>query len=340
MTNRRINIRQIYDDLLVGTGDQGQRVRKRIDQGSPIKLYAARTLPGRMLMLEVGPIRKTHLPANFIRPSIKGLGIHVNSQIKGPSSELILLLELQQPDAKDVFITFVARVCEELDTLDKSTEAVRTILASLERWKSFFSGKSELLTPGRQTGLYGELHLMNHLYDAGLPLNVVVKAWTGSHRTSQDFEFGKVSIEVKSTTAVDSSVVSVTNIRQLDDTGLEFLFLNRVVLDVRQGTSHTLPALIDRLKIAIQKTAPEVSLEFEEKLFLTSYKDEHAENYANRTYTERALVFYEVKDGFPRLLESDLRVGVTKATYELTLEACKAFKIPNGEVLARMRNLL
>jgi hypothetical protein len=340
MTSRRINIRHIYDDLLMGSGSIGQRVRSRIDQGSPIKLYAARTLPDRNLVLEVGPVRKAYLPADFIRPRIKGLDIHVDSQIKTGSSELTLLLELQQLDAIDVFVTFVARVCEELDALEKSTDAVRAVLAVIERWKSFFSGNSELLTEGRQTGLYGELYLITHLYKAEIPLDRLIKAWTGSQRTSQDFEFGKISIEVKSTTAVDATTVSITNIRQLDDTGLASLFLNRVVLDVRQGTSHTLPALIEQLRTAIQRTAPEVSLEFEEKLLLARYKDEHAEYYSAKTYTERALLFYEVIAGFPRLLESDLPTGVTKATYELTLEACKPFNLPNKEVLAKIRDLL
>jgi len=181
---------------------------------------------------------------------------------------------------------------------------------------------------------------MHQLYEAELPLDRLVKAWTGSKRTSQDFEFGKASIEVKSTGAVDASTVTITNTRQLDDTGLEFLLLSRVVLDIRQGTFCTLPALVAQLRTAIQRTAPDVYLEFEEKLLLACYKEEHAEYYSNKTYAERALSFYEVITGFPRLLESDLPTGVTNAKYDLTIEACEPFNRPSEEVLAKLRDLI
>lgn len=337
MTNRQQTIQQTFDELLEGSGAPGQRVRNRIDQGSPIKLYAARTFPRKNVLLEIGPIKKAYLPEGFTRPRIKGLNISIDSHQKAAGGDLTLLLELQQTEAIDVFVTFVARVCEEMDVLKKPADAVRAVIALVERWKEFFAGNSELLSEGRQTGLYGELHLMSRLFNAGLPIDQLVKAWTGSKRTNQDYEFGDVSIEVKSTAAVDATTVNITNIRQLDETGLELLLLNRVLLDARQGNEHTLPALINTLRGAIAEQAPEMALDFEEKILQAKYRNDHAEHYGNRTYAERALEFYEVREGFPRLLESGLPTGVTKASYEITLENCKPFEQPHEEVFATMR---
>lgn len=334
MTSRQDHIRQVFDDLLEGEGDPGQRVRTRVDQCSPISVYAARTFPERRLLLEIGPIRKAFLPAGFSRPRIKGLNIVVDSHSKAGGGEITLLLELKQSEASGVFITFVALVCEELDDLNKPADAVRAVIAVVERWKKFFAGNSESLNDTRQTGLYGELHMMARLHRAHTSIASLVSAWTGSKRTDQDFEFGDVSIEVKSTTAVDATNVSITNIRQLDGTGLEHLFLARVSLDARQGANNTLPDLVNYLRAEIARQAPEASLDFEEKLLCAKYREEHVEHYSNRAYTERALDLYEVRDGFPRLQECDLPTGVTKATYDITVEFCEPFKKPCAEVFS------
>jgi len=337
MISRQDDMKRIFNDLLEDSGSPGQRVHKRIDQNSPINLYAARTFPHKNVLLEIGPIKKAYLPDGFTRPRIKGLNITVDPGQRAGGGDITLLLELQQKEAIDVFAIFVARVCEEMDTLLKPADAIRSVIALVERWKDFFAGNSELLSEGRQTGLYGELHLMARLHAAGVPLARLVKGWTGSKHTSQDFEFGDISIEVKSTTAVDTSTVNITNIRQLDETGLELLLLNRVLLDARQGDERTLPVLIKTLRTAIIKQAPEMELDFEEKILKAKYRNEHANHYANRSYSERGLKFYEVREGFPRLLESGLPTGVTKATYEITLEHCEPFEQSCEEVFSTMR---
>ena len=336
MTHRQSDIKHSFNNLLESTGRPGQRVRNRIDRNSPINLYAALTFPHKRVLLEIGPIKKAYLPEGFARPRIKGLNITVDSDTT--VGEVTLLLELEQIEALDVFVTFVTRVCEEMDNLNKSADAVRAVIALVERWREFFSGNSELLSDERQTGLYGELYLMASLYQSGIPISHLAKAWTGSRRTNQDYEFGNLSIEVKSTSAVDPTTVDITNILQLDDTGLDALFLCRVLLDARQGNEKTLPILIKFLCSAIATHAPEMELEFEEKVLLTKYRHEHEGHYSNRTYAERALEFYQVMDGFPRLLEIDLPTGVTKASYEITLENCKPFGKMREEVVTLMRN--
>ena len=337
MTNSQENIKHIFNNLLESSASPSNRVRTRIDSGSPINLYAALTFPHRRILLEIGPIQKAYLPNGFTRPRIKGLNITVDSNIKAGSGDVTLLLELQQIDAIDVFITFIACVCREMDNLGKPAEAVRAVIALTERWREFFAGNSDLLTEQQQTGLYGELYLMAHLYKAGLPIDRLAKAWTGSKRTSQDYEFGDISIEVKSTAAVDVTTVNITNIRQLDDTGLKMLLLNRVLLDARQGKESTLPDLIKYLRVEIVNNVPEIELDFEEKILKTKYRQEHAEHYSNRTYAERALEFYEVREGFPRLLEKDLPTGVTKSSYEITLEHCKPFEKTSEETFELLR---
>ena len=338
MGSTQQEIKSEFDALLLATGSPGQRVRSRIDNGSPLELRASCTFPDKNIVLEIGPIQNSWLPQSFKKPRIKGLSINISSQQKKPGGSVTLLLELQQKEAMDVFIVFVTRVCEELDALKKPGDAVKAVIAIVERWKGFFSGSSEILSEGQQTGLYGELYLLSLLEVADISLSKVVNAWTGSKRTDQDYEFGALSIEVKSSAAVDATSVNITNARQLDDTGLETLYLCRILLDTRQGDKYTLPVLISSIRNKIQQSAPELSLDFEEKILDAGYQDKHVEHYANRSYSERSVDFYEIKDNFPRLLEKDLPTGITKTSYELTREACKDYKIPTDEAVKTVKD--
>jgi len=338
MSSRQVSIKSIFDELLQDSGKPGQRVHKRIDLSAPIKIHAACVFPHKSLILEIGPIKNAWLPHGFQKPRIKGLSIALKSIDKIPGSDVTLLLELQHNEAIDVFSVFVARVCEELDGIKKPELAVKAVIAIIEKWKEFFAGGSDILSDERQTGLYGELYVLQYFSMGGVDLGKTIKAWTGSKKTSQDYEFGSIAVEVKSSAAVDATRVNITNSRQLDDTGLEHLFLLRILFDVRQGEKNTLPLLIESLRKNIQKISPESSLDFEEKLLAAGYQDKHAEQYNNRTYSERELVIYRVIEGFPRLLVQNLPEGITKVSYEISLDACCDFIIENEKVIEAVRS--
>lgn len=50
MNNLQDNIKRTFESLLEEQGNPGQRVRKRIDIGSPIKLYVARGFPQKTIL--------------------------------------------------------------------------------------------------------------------------------------------------------------------------------------------------------------------------------------------------------------------------------------------------
>jgi len=185
--------------------------------------------------------------------------------------------------------------------------------------------------------LYGELLVLSKLHEHQVPLACVITAWTGSKKTNQDFEFGDRSVEVKSTAAVDTSSVSITNIRQLDDTGLKFLFLARVVLDARQGSESTLPVLINKLRTLVLKEAPERYVDLEQKLLDAGYRDTQVENYSNRTYAERSVDVYHVAGGFPRILERDPPDGVKNVSYSIDIELCAPHQISTEDAFEKIR---
>jgi hypothetical protein len=337
MSSREETIKKLFNELIAIDGNTGQRIHKRIDKDSQIPIYAACIFPSKHLILEIGPIKKRWLSSGFRKPSIKGLYINLEPVSKGPDGEAILLLELQQNESIDVFAIFMARICDELDKVSSHKEAIRSVIALLEKWKDFFSRNSEVLEEARQTGLYGELYLLLKFFNEEIDVGSSVRAWTGSRRTSQDFQFNLVSVEVKSSAAVDATTISITNARQLDSTGVEALYLCHILLDARQGIDDTLPKLIEEIRDFINIKAPDQSLDFEEKLIDSGYQDKHIEHYSNRAYSEREIEFYAVKEGFPRLLESDLPTGIIKVSYDLSLETCCDFKVEVKTAIETLR---
>jgi hypothetical protein len=338
MSSRKEIIKSVFEGLLQDSGKPGQRVRKRIDKSSPIKIHAACVFPQKYLTLEIGPIKNAWLPQGFRKPRIKGLSIALKALEQMPGSDVILLMELQQNESVDIFSVFVTRVCDELDGISKPSSAVKTIISLIDKWKEFFSGSSDILSEERQTGLYGELYLLHYLTLNGIDIGKLVSAWTGSKKTSQDYEFGSIAIEVKSSAAVDASRITISNSRQLDDVGIDKLFLARLLFDARQGETQTLPKLIETIREKIKKSSPETGIDFEEKLLGAGYQGKHYEQYFNRTYSERELIFFQIKNGFPRLLEKTLPKGITKVSYELIIDMCRDFIIENEKVIDVLRN--
>lgn len=127
--------------------------------------------------------------------------------------------------------------------------------------------------------------------------------------------------------------VRITSERQLDDTGVGALFLHVVVVDEREvpaGGSvpgQSLTALI--ADIRIQLSADLIALAaFNDRLLDRGWLDAHASRYEARRWTVRGERTYEVRRGFPRLVEADLPAGVGDVSFAVSLAACEPFAAP------------
>ena len=71
---------------------------------------------------------------------------------------------------------------------------------------------------------------------------------------------------------------------------------------------------------------------FNERLLLVGYFDEDFENY-KRQYAFRKRNFYEVTSDFPRLVASDLPIGLFDTKYNIELSAIEQFLVSNESIL-------
>jgi hypothetical protein len=65
-------------------------------------------------------------------------------------------------------------------------------------------------------------------------------------------------------------------------------------------------------------------------LLEAGYLDEQAHLYS-RGYVLRSFHAFEVKEGFPRLLEEDLPTGVGEVSYSIDLAMAKPYEVPTAK---------
>lgn len=241
------------------------------------------------------------------------------------SNYILLNLVLVDKQFKDVFDTLVA----DIITAIINEQEIKTILKNysnrLIKWQSLFERfKQQGLTPEEQRGLFGELYFLRKFLQANSDFQNIVSSWIGSEKQVRDFQFGKWSVEVKTTHGNNHQKVHISSERQLDTTNMDNLFLYHLSLEVRQQSGETLNQLVDSVTEILISDFTALN-SFRNKLIEGSYFDHHKPLYADIGYFIRQEVFYKVENTFPRIEESDIRNGVGDVKYSIIISQCSGF---------------
>lgn len=234
---------------------------------------------------------------------------------------------------KDLFRILCEDLLERIIFCKSSDESARILQRRLQHWKNFFLKRSgDWLSYEECVGLFGEIEFLERCLTCRIPPMLVVNGWQGPLGSNQDFLFGKTAIEVKTVTANDADVFRVSNLRQVDDTGLDFLGLCHIAYDFREGSGRNLASLITSVR-SLLRGSPDALTVFDDRLLAAGYVEPDFSPYAAYGFTERRRSYYRVLDGFPRILESDLSPGIHDVGYSVNLAACAGFGIEESELL-------
>jgi hypothetical protein len=261
----------------------------------------------------------------------KGLRL---DKVQDPSDSKYILLNLILVDNQfvDVFDTFVfdliSSVINELD--------VRTMLRNysnrLNKWQSFFEKfKPQGLTPEEQRGLFGELFFMRRFLTSNPDFHSIIVAWVGPELNIRDFQFGKWSVEVKSTFGNNHQKIQVSSERQLDTANLDNLFLFHLSLEIRHKSGETLNQLVDDVTNMLNLEIRARSA-FQDKLVEAGYLTTQKHLYQETGYYVRQATFYRVEGEFPRMEERDIPKGVGDVKYSIIVSQCSGFVRDESEV--------
>lgn len=243
-----------------------------------------------------------------------------------------LIVRLASPSFRDVFTSLAEDVASHVARASNDAEAVRLLHERLERWQAFLKQHpADGLGEEARQGLYGELWFMTRHCVPRLGPRAAVSSWKGPGGAAQDFQFPRLAVEVKTSSGRQHQTLTISNERQLDRTGVDRLLLFHLSLDSREGGGETLPTIVKAARGLVADDAVAAAA-FEDALFLAGYLDCHAPAYERAGYTVREANFFDVVDGFPRIVESDLRNGVGDVRYTISVAECRNYRVSDDSV--------
>lgn len=245
-----------------------------------------------------------------------------------------LNIYLLDNELKDIFSLFIQNILEEIFNSVTENEALTTTLNVISKWKKLFD-KINFggLTIEQQKGLIGELLFFNYLLDNKKTTASILNAWTGPDFEDKDFIFSSVGIEVKLTSSKNPKII-ITNERQLDTQNLNELFLILYTTEEVKSNGFTLNSIIEQIRKKISGNFDELKF-FNDRLLLIGYFEDDKENY-NKMYSLKRTFCFTVTPDFPRIIKSQIPLGVYNTSYFIEISAVERFVVESEDIIQKI----
>lgn len=175
-------------------------------------------------------------------------------------------------------------------------------------------------------GLLGELFVFERLLLPRMDASSALAAWRGPLGAPKDFEIARVAIEAKTRRGGATPSLSISSESQLDEGGVDSLFLHVLELDeapIGASQGVTLRDVAERIRQHLVTVATGACGVFESLLSAAGYRSE--DDYSGYPWLEGASRIYLVSGGFPRITSSEIRPGVSNVRYSVAMASCEAF---------------
>jgi len=247
----------------------------------------------------------------------------------GDSGWQRLVLTLDKQVDRDLFEGLCRTLASALERATDFATSLAVALAHIRRWKTFLSGRNQVLSPEEVRGLFAELTFLQELMVRLHSTASAVEAWLGPDRSHQDFIFGNTAIEIKSLSGAERNTVRISSEDQLDSLN-DRLFLR--IYRLSNLPEATSAVSLNEIVVAIQASLgdPEAVEEFDRKLVIQKYAP--LPDYDEPRFVVSKVNSYRVGESFPRLIRSKLPSGITKVTYDIELEAIDPFQCDSAAV--------
>jgi hypothetical protein len=335
-----MNVAALFQELeqqSIQSGATGT-LERRIPTRSTCDLFVGVQKPGNTRSFRVRFASKAAQHPGQM-PQFRGLELREQSSIEAGREYFSLVLKAATPTFGSVFGSLAEDVARHVSQIDDEEEAAVAFFGRLLQWQRLLERQgAEGLTSEEQRGLYGELWFLREHVLTVIPQPSALSAWTGPERTSKDFQFPGCAVEVKTTSARQHQYLQITSEKQLDDTGLNGLFLCHLSLDIAQGTGETLPQIVAALRRSIANSSAAVQI-LEDRLLEVGYLGIHESTYEAAGYLLRDVHLYRVRSGFPRIMERDLLPGVGDVRYSISAAECRHYAVSAQEMHASIKGM-
>lgn len=302
----------------------GRYVALRLSPSSHCQLYAARRLADDLPVLLI-EVNTQAIPHDQKFPHSAGFVVDPEVILPGREGRVRLVLSPSDLRYEEVFMSLADDVSLALRDATSDRAGVATLAGRLAVWQEFFRrNPSAIMGLEARRGLYGELWFLYTHLGAVLSSHEAIVAWTGPLGRHHDFQFRNTGVEVKATTAVAPAKIRISNLRQLDPAGLRALYVHVIVVDEMQSGGQTLSSLV----AAIREWAKGGGLaELDDALILVGYVGDAIQQSDIPAFHVRDERSFEVREGFPRLVEGQVPAGISGVAYDVDLHACRDYGV-------------
>lgn len=253
------------------------------------------------------------------------VGIEVDSEHR-ESGDPELAFISRNPAMDSMFLAFVRYAVDRTIGAETESEAIEQLLDAYESFKEFMENEKSLSAEGVK-GLYAELVVLSRLIEQGLDPLTAILGWKGPFGENKDFVFPNgQALEVKSA-PLNANTVRISSVDQLDPNGL-MLRLCVVHLErSHEGVegAKQLGTLIDEVGDSLRSYGLDSEI-FRIALERYGLASEDKDN-RSMWFVAQHPVQYEVLESFPRVDGSLLPDGVSRVSYDVSIDSLAPFAV-------------
>lgn len=255
-----------------------------------------------------------------------GLNIDLRSGISG-QQQLTLTLERQVD--RDLFESLCRTLASSLEHVSDSASSLIVTLAHVRRWKAFLAGRNHHLSIEEVRGLFAEITFLLELSDQIMSISNAIEAWLGAEKSHQDFAFNNTSVEIKSLSGKERSRIRISSEDQLESLN-DSLFLRIYKLSTLPNSAAAC-SLNDIIKKVHSKLDNAQAIEdFDRKLAAFGYLP--LPDYDQPLFMVHKVINYKITEGFPRIIRSQIPIGISTVSYEIDIEHIAHYECGNGDI--------
>ena len=330
-------LRTAWRALDGNTGEGGWRTIPLEIKGN-CRLLAGRYFPGNEEALLVG-FRSVNVPPDKNLP--QGHGFRVNRIERNIVADVHVWVSLSRLAAGsfDMFALMAEDIVDFLNSRTTESEGsiFHAFLGRIRAWQNFMDRENVgVLSAEAETGLFGELIILDTLLVSGMPAIDAVNAWDGPINGIRDFLIGTGAIEVKTTASQGSFLAKISSLEQMDSSSVQPLYLVGVRVALHDSGT-TLIAFADSLRSRFISDSSAQSI-YENRLIQAGLIKAHADSYTRR-FIHSSTVTFHVNEEFPRLTASNVRIEIRKACYELDLTLIQQLDIGINKAIVDLRGI-
>ena len=330
-------LRTAWRALDGNTGEGGWRTIPLEIKGN-CRLLAGRYFPGNEEALLVG-FRSVNVPQDKNLP--QGHGFRVNRIERNIVADVHVWVSLSRLAAGsfDMFALMAEDIVDFLNSRTTESEGsiFHAFLGRIRAWQNFMDRENVgVLSAEAETGLFGELIILDTLLVSGMPAIDAVNAWDGPINGIRDFLIGTGAIEVKTTASQGSFLAKISSLEQMDNSQVQPLYLVGVRVALHDSGT-TLIAFADSLRSRFISDSSAQSI-YENRLIQAGLIKAHTDSYTRR-FIHSSTVTFHVNEEFPRLTASNVRIEIRKACYELDLTLIQQLDIGINKAIVDLRGI-